>query len=281
MESVFKDQTLCSTLAEKQKKVDTISEKRDSIVKYEKEFDKFVDLGHVLLRISGVERLKPLVTQLSNRYQQLHITSKEANGKWCGISADHKAYDAKSKEINTWLDSLSKKISLLSKEKDSVSIQSTLNHLQGEREQGNHRLVSITSLGERLYPYTASQGRDKIRLEIKKLREKWEDIERKLNEQQRIQDAKAQQNTVLQDNIASAKTWLETIEKMAPTEPTNWLSIQEIRSRIIKQKVCCFLISLNLLLLILYSTSFIDGLITFGIRYHDSTEYMTKIVLEY
>lgn len=237
MESTFKDNASCSSLVEKQKKVDLVSEKRDAIVMYEKEIDKFVDLGHVLLRISSMERFKPLVTQLSNRYQNLHLLSKEASGKWCNISADHKAYESKLIDFSAWLNTIKLRLSELTREKDYTQKQNLLGQLMCEREQANHRLSSITSMGERLYPYTATQGREKVRQDMKQLRDQWDQIERGISEQQRVQEARVQQSTALQDSIASARSWLEAIEKMQPTEPSNWLSVQEIRSKLLKQKV--------------------------------------------
>lgn len=237
METTFKDSSACSTLVEKQKKVDLISEKRDDIVKYEKEIDKFVDLGHVLLRISSVERLKPLVTQLSNRYQCLHVLSKESIGKWCSISADHKAYETKLSEYGSWLDNIKTQLVEVSREQDYAERQNLLSHLISERDQATHRLTSITSLGERLYPYTATQGREKVRQDLKLLRDQWDTIELGISEQQRAQDAQVQQSTALHDSVSSARNWLENIEKMKPAEPSNWLSVQEIRSKLLKQKV--------------------------------------------
>ncbi|KAF2357498.1 Spectrin repeat [Trinorchestia longiramus] len=236
MELCFKDQTPCSTLQEKQHKVDVISEKRDEIVKYEKEIDAFVDLGHVLVRISNMERLKPLVTQLSSRYQNLHVLSKEASGKWCTISADHKAFESKLAEQTSWMTGVEERLTRVSGERDYEERQILLSQLTTERDQAAHRLSSLTSHGERLYPYTATQGRDKLRQDIKKLRDRWEVIELSILEEQRKQDVQMQQSSALQDSIASAKSWLESIEKVQLSEPSNWLSVQEIRSRLLKQK---------------------------------------------
>ncbi|CAL4222595.1 unnamed protein product, partial [Meganyctiphanes norvegica] len=102
-ESFFKDQQLCSSLEEKEDRISLIASKREEIVQYEREVDIFVDQSHALVRISSVDRLKPLITQLSNRYQALHVLSKDTCSKWKGLVTDHKTYVDKLTENTTWI----------------------------------------------------------------------------------------------------------------------------------------------------------------------------------
>ena len=57
-----------------------------------------------------------------------------------------------------------------------------LQNLIAEKEQASHRLGSLSSSGERLFPETASQGREKIRQDLKTLRSRWEELEGLTNE---------------------------------------------------------------------------------------------------
>ncbi|KAK8753230.1 hypothetical protein OTU49_003334, partial [Cherax quadricarinatus] len=66
LESFFKDQQLCASLHEKRRRIEVLTQKREEVVRYEREIDVFVDQGHALVRVSSVDRLKPLITQLSN-----------------------------------------------------------------------------------------------------------------------------------------------------------------------------------------------------------------------
>ena len=68
MEAIFRDQPLQSDLEGKISQADSFKMKRDAIVKREKEIDQFVDKSHSLVNTSGVERIKPLVSQISNKY---------------------------------------------------------------------------------------------------------------------------------------------------------------------------------------------------------------------
>lgn len=56
-----------------------------------------------------------------------------------------------------------------------------LQNLIAEKEQASHRLGSLSSAGERLFPETASQGREKIRQDLKTLRNRWEELEGLMN----------------------------------------------------------------------------------------------------
>ena len=70
MEAAFRDQQLQPTLKEKESRLRAFQEKREVILRAEQEIDKFVDKSHSLLHSSGVERIKPLISQISNRYDQ-------------------------------------------------------------------------------------------------------------------------------------------------------------------------------------------------------------------
>lgn len=67
MEAAFRDQQLQPTLQDKEARLQTLKEKRDAILKEELKIDEFIDKSHSLLHASGVERIKPLISQISNR----------------------------------------------------------------------------------------------------------------------------------------------------------------------------------------------------------------------
>lgn len=67
MEAAFRDQQLQPTLQDKEARLKALKEKRDAILKKESNVDEFVDKSHSLLHASGVERIKPMISQISNR----------------------------------------------------------------------------------------------------------------------------------------------------------------------------------------------------------------------
>lgn len=237
MESFFKDQPLCATLEEKQAQIEVLSQKREEVVQYERDIDMFVDQSHALVRISNVDRLKPLITQLSNRYQSLHVLTKEAVTKWRGVVSDHEAFEEKFEENEKWLESVEEALDEHLSEMNPEKKNNQLQYLLSEREQATHRLASITTIGERLYPDTATNGREKLRQDLRTMRERWERLEAAIMEEQRKQEAQSLQWSSFSDSIQAARNWLDNMERTIVVDPSNWLSLQELRSRHLKMKV--------------------------------------------
>lgn len=111
------------------------------------------------------------------RYQLLHVLSKEVINRWQGLVDDHHVYEDKLQEIIAWLGPLEENLSSLRKEDSTNNMEAKSNRLQvllSEREQATHKLTSVTALGERLFPDTAAQGREKIRQDLREVRDRWE-----------------------------------------------------------------------------------------------------------
>lgn len=66
-ESAFRNQQPKATLEEKQQQLDLYKKMREEITKRESNIDSFVDDSNSLLASSGVDRIKPLISQISNR----------------------------------------------------------------------------------------------------------------------------------------------------------------------------------------------------------------------
>ena len=67
MEAIFRDQQLQPGLKEKGERLKTLRDSRNIIANKEKSIDQFIDQSHALLNTSGVDRIKPLISQISNR----------------------------------------------------------------------------------------------------------------------------------------------------------------------------------------------------------------------
>ena len=105
-ESVFGDQQLHISLDDKEAQLNVFVQIRDTITSYEPEIDAFIDEATALFQSSGVERLRPLINQMSSKYQQLHVRSMEVVSKWHGIVDDHRLYEDKFMETLAWITSL-------------------------------------------------------------------------------------------------------------------------------------------------------------------------------
>lgn len=71
MEAIFRDQQLQPTLKDKEARLRACKEEREIIARKEREIDEFVDKSHNLLQTSNIERIKPLISQVTNRYVKL------------------------------------------------------------------------------------------------------------------------------------------------------------------------------------------------------------------
>lgn len=235
----FRDQQLQASLPEKEAQLRTYTSQRDLITGKEKDIDEFVDRSHVLLHTSGVERLKPLISQISNRYQLLHVLSKEVINRWQGLVEHHNIYQDKLQETSSWLTPLEETLAILQHGELANNMEAKASRLQlllSEREQAEHRLSNLTTIGERLFPDTAAAGRENIRKELREIRDRWDKLEEGIKEQQKLQDAQSLQWNSYQEMLQSTLTWLDTMEKSIQMDPSAWSSAQEVRAKLLKHK---------------------------------------------
>lgn len=240
MESQCRDQSLCSTLQEKETQLQRYMNLRNEINVKEKNIDSFVDESHSLIQLSGVERLKPLVTQISSRYQQLHLISKDIVNHWSELVADHKKYDQLRKEFDAWLKPLEEQLSQMVTKEDKLSIESKGNKLQVfllERDNGEHKIGILTAAGDKVLPETAANGRENIRSEIRALRERWDKLNDSILQQQKEYESQTLQWSSYQDVLQQTLAWLDEKEKIIDSEEKAVLnSAQEIKSKLLKNK---------------------------------------------
>ncbi|XP_057659189.1 muscle-specific protein 300 kDa isoform X4 [Diorhabda carinulata] len=237
-EAEFRDQPLQATLHDKENKLRILQQQREQIAAKEKEIDDFVDKSHALLKCTGSQRIQPITSQMSNRFQNLHTLTKDIINRWQNIVDDHIKYKQRLEETSAWLAPLEKHIQALKEDEttDSVEANNRLQVLLSEAEQGEHKLNSLTILGERLLPDTATEGREIIRGEIKEIRDRWECLSEGIKQQQKLQESQTLQLANYQDLLQQALAWLDSIEKQVKIEPNSWISLQEVRGKLLKHK---------------------------------------------
>jgi len=235
-ESVFRAQVLQSTLPEKEDSLKNFTSQRQTVTEFEKNVTDFLDQSHFLLQTSNAERIKPLVMQISNRYQLLHVLSKEVVNKWQGIVDDHQSYEAKFSEANDLLSKFEDNFAVLIDEPNMEQRNAKLQTLAGEKEQLLHKINVLVQLAEKLYPDTAAPGREQIRQNLRELRERFDRIDESITELQKKQNTESQQWTSYQDNLQQTLVWLANMEKAAAVENPNWLSVPDTKSKLMKLK---------------------------------------------
>ena len=236
LEGEFLDQEPCASSDEKEEKLKKFQSKREIIVGYEKTVDDFVNNSHNLLHNSGVERLKPVITQISNRYQLLHVQSKEVVCKWQGIVDDHKNYLKKLHEITACIETIEKAVDSAKKESNIEDKILVLQRVLSDQEKASPRLTSFVETGERLYPDTNSRGREVIRDDIRQVKEKWNDIIKYVNDHQKRNDAQLQHWSTYQDSLVQVTSWLDNMESKTSNISINWMNLSDVKSMLMKMK---------------------------------------------
>lgn len=238
IEVVLRDQPLQATLQEKEKQLDYFKNQRDVVLGKEKVIDNFVDKSNSLLNSSGTERIKPLISQISNRYQLLHVMSKEVINRWNNLVDSHKKYVDKLDEAKKWLEPLEKHLVDLNNDLSKADVQNNkLQLLLAEKEQAEPMLAAVTLAGERLYPDTSSQGREIIRSELRNLRDRWDKLNEGIKEHQKLQEAHTVQWSSYNDLMQQVLAWLDSMEKIVQGETgTGSSSSQELKAKLSKYK---------------------------------------------
>lgn len=180
MEVRLRSQPLQSTLEEKLAQLDKINSDKNEIAAKEKEIDAFVDKSHALVQKSGVQRIKPLISQITTRYHNLLALCRDTINRWQEVVDNHKKYEEKLDETSSWLAPLEEHLKTLQSGELANNIQAINNKLQillTEKEQGEHKINSLTLLGEQLLPHTEAKGREIIRNTLRSIRERWEALE--------------------------------------------------------------------------------------------------------
>jgi nesprin-1 len=235
-ESVFRAQVLQCTLPEKEESLRNYTAQRQIVTDFEKEVTDFLDQSHFLLQTSNAERIKPLVMQISNRYQLLHVLSKEVVNKWQGIVDDHQTYDSKFSEANDLLSKFEDNFAVVIDEPNMEQRNAKLQVLAAEKEQILHKINVLVQLAEKLYPDTAAPGREQIRQNLRELRERFDKIDESITELQKKQNTESQQWSSYQDNLQQTLVWLTNMEKAAAIDSPNWLSVPDTKSKLMKLK---------------------------------------------
>lgn len=235
----FRDQPLQATASEKETQLKKYQREREEVAAKEKDIDQFVDKSHALVNSSGAQRIKPIVSQISTKYQNLHALSKDVVNRWQSIVDDHSNYKQKLEETSDWLKPLEEHLNIIKNGDLADNVEARSNRLQvllTERDQGEHKINAVTLLGERILPDTATQGREIIRNEVREIRERWDKLSDGIKEQQKLQDAQSLQLSNYQEMLQQTLAWLDSMENQVKIDPSTWVSVQEVRSKLLKHK---------------------------------------------
>ncbi|ETN58450.1 calmin [Anopheles darlingi] len=237
MEAIFREQQLYDSLERKQQQLEVFRANQEQIGEKQKQIDDFVTTAQALFTKTGVEKIKFYINQLINRYQLLQVLSKEVANRAQNIVNDHRSYEERFGECANRLGELEKELEMLGREKLATAHQSRLQHLEMEKEKFENNLTSLVTASEKVLPETNAQGREKIREDVRQLRERWDQVIAALNNAKKQLDVRSIQWSSYQDVMQQVLAWLDATErKIEPNESQSWNSTQEIRSKLFKYK---------------------------------------------
>ena len=212
------------------------NEKRGDIIAFETNIDDFVNNSHNLLQNTGTERLKATIMQINNRYQLLHVLSKDVCARWQGIVEEHQNFDEKVSETKKWLRDLEDTMERAIKEINVELKSDMLQSIVAEQETAPVKIHSMFAYAEQLYPDTSGQGRETIRQELKTLQQRWDNLLEKAEVLQKKLDSQLQSWSTYQESLSEANNWLNAMDTSIKLDHINWLSLQDCKSRLLKMK---------------------------------------------
>jgi len=102
------------------------------------------------------------------------VLSKEVVNRWQSLVDDHRVYRDRLNEIEAWLSPLEARLANLrgTVAAESAVAAAELQSLLAEREQAETKLAGLCSSGERLLSDTAAPGRERIRQQMRNIRDR-------------------------------------------------------------------------------------------------------------
>lgn len=139
------------------------------------------------------------------------MLSKEVVNRWQTLLDDHRRYNEKLDEVKAWLAPLEGQLAV------AVAGEPTdafVEHLLNEQETADALLNTLESLGEKTLPETSTQGREKIRQELRDVRDRWDRLDEGIRKLQKRQEAQSLQWSTYQDILQQTLAWLTNAESL-------------------------------------------------------------------
>ncbi|XP_076442566.1 muscle-specific protein 300 kDa-like isoform X3 [Babylonia areolata] len=238
-ESQLKDYSLQSSLPEKQAQVERFKNLQQEIISKQGQFD---ELQNMAAQVQGSDvRLNNYSSQLISKYEGLKNTARDVIGRWQEFVEDHTVYQNNYAQCAEWVATLRKRLQIcgdLAGDKQDVEDRLIkLQELTAERDEGASMIHQTVESGERLFPNTASEGRDIIRQELRSLREQWDLMCDEVTEIQRKLDTNLTQWSSYDENFDAFHKWLLDVEVKLKQEADLKATLPEKKAQMQNHKV--------------------------------------------
>lgn len=151
---------------------------------------------------------------------------------------DHQAYLEKYKQASTWLADAQNKYyksidaKSLSTKSDVEKQLSSLRELLSEQGAAMQLINNTVELGEKLYPFTAVEGRETIRLQLEELQQALETLFDEVSGTEKKLQEKLSRWTNFEELSDHMKKWLKDVEPQLPEEIVLWTTLDEKRAQL-------------------------------------------------
>lgn len=153
-----------------------------SLRQNESDFDKISDESQELMHSSGETRISVNVQQITSRFQSIQTTAREIIKKCEQSVNDHLAYNEKYHQCSDWLAAAQARFQTSQENLQAgarnvlVENSQVLKELLAQQGNALSLLNTTIELGEKLYPSTAIEGREAVRLQLQELQQALESL---------------------------------------------------------------------------------------------------------
>lgn len=189
-----------------------------SLRQNESEFDKMTDESSELIQSSGETRISMNVQQVTSRFQSIQSTAKEIVKKCEQATSDHQQYNDKYKQCANWIAAAQDKynkcsdMSRIGSRQDVLDANKAIQELLSQHGNATLLLNNTVELGEKLYPSTALEGREAVRLQLQELTQTMEQMYDNINSTARLLQTKLSKWSGFEECAEKLEIWLSTIE---------------------------------------------------------------------
>ncbi|XP_050705317.1 muscle-specific protein 300 kDa-like [Eriocheir sinensis] len=206
-----------------QEKIEETEALLEEVNSHDDEIYELMEKTEELMEISPDCRAGECASQIQTRVQALLQFCNTFLGKLNQLTKDQKLYGDTIVKMEEWLKDAEEKLKGFEQltrggGKPTLAYQSKLQSLKSfveEKKNGQQLLNAVVEHGEALFSAITPEGREKIRSDLRTLRDTWEAHLDKVNQLYKRVESIIMQWSSFDDNFSQAAKWLEEIQKRA------------------------------------------------------------------
>ena len=209
-----------------QEKIEETEALQEEVNSHDEEVSELLAISEALLKINPDCRVGEYGSQIKNRVHVLNKFCETFLVKLNQLTKDKQIYSETIVKMEEWLEDAEEKYKSFeqmtgSGGKPTLAYQSKLQGLKSfveEKKNGQQLLNAVVEHGEILFSAITPEGREKIRLDLRNLRDTWEAHLDKVNHLYKRVEGIIMQWSSFDDNYSQAAKWLEEIQTRAGAE---------------------------------------------------------------